>query len=105
MTLRNQTVSTPHRGRRTAQVSGALFLTLLLAHSAAVEGLEVEARYLPSGFQGLQAMLDGEGEYSNWADPDLPAVLLLDIGLPRLSGLEVLERVRADPSAEPPPEH
>lgn len=28
--------------------------------------------------------------------PDLPAVVLLDISLPRLSGLEVLERLRAD---------
>jgi hypothetical protein len=27
----------------------------------------------------------------------LPAVVLLDIGLPRLSGLQVLERLRADP--------
>lgn len=28
--------------------------------------------------------------------PDLPAVVLLDISLPRLSGLEVLERLRTD---------
>jgi CheY-like chemotaxis protein len=27
----------------------------------------------------------------------MPAVVLLDIGLPRLSGLQVLERLRADP--------
>lgn len=37
------------------------------------------------------------GEYSGRAGADLPTVVLLDIGLPRLSGLEVLERLRADP--------
>ena len=34
---------------------------------------------------------------ANREGPDLPAVVLLDISLPRLSGLEVLERLRADP--------
>lgn len=37
------------------------------------------------------------GEYSGRAGAALPTVVLLDIGLPRLSGLEVLERLRADP--------
>ena len=36
------------------------------------------------------------GEFAQRAG-DLPAVVLLDIGLPRLSGLQVLERLRADP--------
>ena len=34
--------------------------------------------------------------YAGREGPDLPAVVLLDISLPRLSGLEVLERLRAD---------
>jgi len=48
---------------------------------------------------GQQALdyLFREGDYVNREAPDLPTVLLLDIGLPRLSGLEVLERLRADP--------
>lgn len=48
---------------------------------------------------GQQALdyLFREGEYTGRDGPDLPVVMLLDIGLPRLSGLEVLERVRADP--------
>jgi len=48
---------------------------------------------------GQQALdyLFRQGEYANRAGPDLPAVVLLDISLPRLSGLEVLQRLRADP--------
>jgi len=48
---------------------------------------------------GQQAVdyLFREGEFVGRPGAELPAVVLLDIGLPRLSGLEVLERVRADP--------
>jgi len=51
---------------------------------------------------GQQALdyLFREGEFADREGPDLPAVMLLDIGLPRLSGLEVLERLRADPRTE-----
>lgn len=48
---------------------------------------------------GQQALdyLFREGEFAGRAGNDLPTVVLLDIGLPRLSGLEVLARLRADP--------
>ncbi|MGZ4995984.1 MAG: response regulator [Methylobacter sp.] len=47
---------------------------------------------------GRQALdyLFREGEFADRAGTDQPAVVLLDIGLPRLSGLEVLEQLRAD---------
>ncbi len=47
---------------------------------------------------GQQALdyLFGQGEFSARPDDRLPVVVLLDIGLPRLSGLEVLEQLRAD---------
>jgi len=47
---------------------------------------------------GQQALdyLFGEGEFAASAGHALPTVVLLDIGLPRLSGLEVLARLRAD---------
>lgn len=48
---------------------------------------------------GQQALdyLFGEGEFAARAGEPLPAVVLLDIGLPRVSGLDVLRRLRADP--------
>ncbi len=48
---------------------------------------------------GQQALdyLFREGEFAGREGSDLPTVVLLDINLPRVSGLDVLERVRADP--------
>ncbi len=47
---------------------------------------------------GQQALdyLFRQGEFADQAGADLPMVVLLDIGLPRLSGLEVLQKLRAD---------
>ena len=46
-----------------------------------------------------QAALDylfGTGAHAGQAQPELPALILLDLNLPRLDGLDVLRRVRAD---------
>lgn len=47
---------------------------------------------------GQQALdyLFREGDYGTRQGPELPTVVLLDIGLPRLTGLEVLNRLRSD---------
>ncbi|MFM8330434.1 MAG: response regulator [Candidatus Methylumidiphilus sp.] len=47
---------------------------------------------------GQQALdyLFRQGEFAAREGVGLPAVVMLDIGLPRLSSLEVLERLRAD---------
>lgn len=48
---------------------------------------------------GQQALdyLFGEGEFADRAGSALPTFVLLDLNLPRVSGLEVLKRLRADP--------
>lgn len=48
---------------------------------------------------GQQALdyLFRNGDFTTREGPDLPTVVLLDISLPRLTGLEVLTRLRADP--------
>jgi len=47
---------------------------------------------------GQQALdyLFGAGEFADRSKTKLPAVVLLDIGLPRISGLDVLAQLRAD---------
>lgn len=47
---------------------------------------------------GQQALdyLFAQGEFAERVGQELPTVVLLDIGLPRVSGLEVLEALRAD---------
>ena len=47
---------------------------------------------------GQQALdyLFGQGEFEHLAGTELPAVILLDMNLPRVGGLDVMARVRAD---------
>ena len=47
---------------------------------------------------GVEAIdyLFGEGAYAGRDVMDLPAVVLLDLKLPKIDGLEVLRRIRAD---------
>jgi len=39
----------------------------------------------------------GEGEYAERSLEDVPRVILLDLKLPKVTGLEVLERLKSDP--------
>jgi CheY-like chemotaxis protein len=47
---------------------------------------------------GVEALdyLFGTGSYEGSEDNEMPVVVLLDLKLPRLDGLQVLERIRAD---------
>ena len=67
-------------------------LTLRALHKARV------ANRIDVVRDGQQAVdyLFREGEFADREGPELPTVVLLDIGLPKLTGLEVLNRVRND---------
>ncbi len=47
--------------------------------------------------------LFGVGAYAGRDPHDLPQIVLLDLKLPKLNGLEVLRQVRADPRTRPLP--
>ncbi len=47
--------------------------------------------------------LFGVGDYADRDARDIPAVILLDLKLPKVDGLEVLQRVRADARTKPVP--
>ena len=51
---------------------------------------------------GQQALdyLFCSGEFADRDGPDLPTVVMLDINLPKVNGLDVLARLRADPTTK-----
>ena len=51
------------------------------------------------GSEALE-FLFGAGQYAGRDTEHMPAVILLDLKLPKLSGLDVLQRLRADPRSK-----
>jgi CheY-like chemotaxis protein len=55
-----------------------------------------ELHIAPDGREALR-YLHGEGEYADRERHPLPCLLLLDLNLPHVHGLEVLKQIREDP--------
>jgi CheY-like chemotaxis protein len=69
---------------------------LLILRSLAKINLANRVDVARDGQQALDYLFR-EGEFAGRGGTDLPMVVLLDLHLPRISGLEVLERLRSDP--------
>jgi CheY-like chemotaxis protein len=60
-------------------------------------GLDFPMHQVTDGEQALQ-YLNGEGQYSDRAAHPLPDIIFLDLKLPYISGMEVLEHIRKQPA-------
>jgi CheY-like chemotaxis protein len=68
---------------------------LLILRSLRKVNLANQVDVVRDGQQALDYLFR-EGEFAERSGPDLPTVVLLDINLPRVNGLDVLQRLRAD---------
>jgi hypothetical protein len=68
---------------------------MLVMRSLRKVNLANQVHVVRDGQQALDYLFR-EGEFTRNSDPDFPAVVLLDINLPRVNGLAVLERIRSD---------
>lgn len=60
-------------------------------------GFETPVQYVRDGSEAI-AYLAGEGKFANRREYPLPALLLLDLKMPRKNGFEVLEWIQQQPN-------
>lgn len=68
---------------------------VLTLDALAANGVCNKVEVARNGVEALDYMF-GEGAWAGRKVTDLPAVVLLDLKLPKIDGLEVLRRIRAD---------
>lgn len=68
-------------------------LTLRALKKAGIQNEVVVAR---DGAEALDFLFGGVGGYADRDTTDLPAVVLLDLKLPKINGLELLKSIRSD---------
>jgi CheY-like chemotaxis protein len=81
--------------RRILMVEDNLQDEMLTLRSLNKVNLANEVEVVRDGQQALDYLF-AEGEFAGLAGYPLPAVVLLDLGLPKVGGLEVLQRLRAN---------
>lgn len=72
---------------------------LLILRALSKVNLANQVHVVRDGQQAVDYLFR-EGEFADRSGPGLPMVVLLDLNLPRLGGLEVLGRIRAYPKTE-----
>lgn len=70
---------------------------LFMRHAWKKAGLVNPLHVVTDGEQAVQ-YLSGEGKYANRGDYPLPELVLLDLKLPKVSGLDVLHWIRQNPA-------
>ena len=68
----------------------------LTSHALKKSKLVNRIRVVRDGAEALD-YLDGEGEFAGRNLRDVPLLILLDLKLPKVSGIEVLRRLRGEP--------
>lgn len=77
-------------------------LPLLLQHAIKRSGLGIDLQAVGDGEEAV-LYLDRKGKYEDVLKYPLPALILLDLKMPRMTGFEVLEWKRLQPQLEKVP--
>jgi len=72
---------------------------MLMRYAWTRSGMEHPLQIVPDGDAALR-YLSGEGAYADRMDHPIPSLVLMDLKLPKVSGLDVLKWIRAQPTLQ-----